>query len=106
MAAFGTFFIVILLTVVNAFLNGWFWMMGYELGIAPLINHLGVAPAIPYMYFVLLVLGWSLMKGKKVDTKDDSQVTEAKFWTKYLGVICTDLLILGILWVFNIVFIG
>ena len=67
MAAIGTFCIVILITVLSAFLNGWFWMMGYELGIAPLINYLGVAPAIPYMFFVLLCLAWTLIKLKNVD---------------------------------------
>lgn len=105
MAALGTFFIVILITVVSAFLNGWFWMMGYELGIAPLINHLGVAPAIPYMFFVLLCLAWSLIKLKKVDDSGP-KITEKKFWLRYFGVICTDFLILGILWVFNLLVVG
>ena len=54
---------VLVITACNAFLNGWFWMMGYELGIAPLINYLDVAPAIPYLYFVLLALAWALIKG-------------------------------------------
>lgn len=106
MKALGTFLIVILITVVSAFLNGWFWMMGYELGIAPMINYLGVAPAIPYMFFVLFCLAWSLIKPKRLDYDNAPKVTEAKFWSKYLGVICTDLLILGILWVFNLLIIG
>ena len=106
MAAIGTFCIVILITVLSAFLNGWFWMMGYELGIAPLINYLGVAPAIPYMFFVLLCLAWTLIKLKNVDYDNATKITEAKFWAKYFGVICTDLLILGILWVFNLCVVG
>lgn len=105
MAAIGTFCIVILITVLSAFLNGWFWMMGYELGIAPLINYLGVAPAIPYMLFVLLCLAWTLIKPKKVDN-NEIKITEVKFWTKYLGVICTDFLLLGILWMFNLCVVG
>ena len=106
MKAIGTFFVVILITVLSAFLNGWFWMMGYELGIAPLINYLGVAPEIPYVYFVLLCLGWSLIKAKKLDYDNATKVTELKFYAKYLGVVCTDLLILGILWVFNLLVVG
>jgi hypothetical protein len=106
MAAIGTFCIVILITVLSAFLNGWFWMMGYELGIAPLINYLGVAPAIPYMLFVLLCLAWSLIKPKTVDYDKATKITEAKFWPKYFGIICTDLLILGILWLFNLCVVG
>ena len=106
MAAIGTFCIVILITVISAFLNGWFWMMGYELGIAPLINYLGVAPSIPYMLFVLLCLAWALIKSKKVDDDKSTKITEAKFWTKYFGVLFTNLLILGILWVFNLFVVG
>ena len=102
MVAIGTFFIVILITVVSAFLNGWFWMMGYELGIAPLINHLGTAPSIPYMFFVLLYLSCSLINSKKLDSDISTKITEAKFWAKYFGVIYTNLFILGILWVFNL----
>ena len=102
MAAIGTFFIVILITVVSAFLNGWFWMMGYELGITPLINYLGTAPSIPYMFFVLLCLSYNLIKSKKLDSDIPTKITESKFWTKYFGVICTDLLILGVLWIFNL----
>jgi hypothetical protein len=106
MAAIGAFCIVILITVLSAFLNGWFWMMGYELGIAPLINHLGVAPAIPYMFFVLLCLAWTLIKSKNVEPDKETKITEVKFWTKYFGVIFTDILILGILWVFNLCVVG
>ena len=106
MKAIGTFFVVILITVLSAFLNGWFWMMGYELGIAPLINYLGEAPAIPYMFFVLLCLGWNLIKSKNTNSDETGGVTEGKFWLKYFGVICTDLIILGILWVVNLLVVG
>jgi hypothetical protein len=106
MKAIGTFFVVILITVSSAFLDGWFWMMGYELGIAPMINYLGVAPAIPYMLFVLLCLAWNLIKSKSSYNNDSPNITERKFWTKYLGVICTDFLLLGILWVFNLCIVG
>lgn len=106
MKAIGTFFVVILITVGSAFLNGWLWMMGYELGIAPMINYLGVAPAIPYMLFVLLCLAWNLIKSKSSYNNDSTNITEGKFWTKYLGVICTDFLLLGILWVFNLCVVG
>lgn len=106
MKALGTFLIVILITVVSAFLNGWFWMMGYELGIAPMINYLGVAPAIPYMFFVLLCLAWNLIKSKSSYNNYYTNITEGKFWAKYLGVICTDFLLLGILWVFNLCVVG
>ena len=106
MTAIGAFCIVILITVLSAFLNGWFWMMGYELGIAPLINYLGEAPAIPYMFFVLLCLGWSLIKSKSTNSNETGGVTEGKFWLKYFGIICTDLIILGILWVVNLLRVG
>lgn len=106
MAAIGTFFIVILITVVSAFLNGWFWMMGYELGIAPLIDHIAEAPSIPYILFVLLCLTWSLIKSKKADYDNETKITDVKFWAKYFGVIFTNLLILGILWVFNLLVVG
>lgn len=101
MKIFGTFAIVTIITVINALLNGWFWMMGYELGIAPLINYLDVAPAIPYKYFLLLAFAWMLIKPKKFED-NTLKVTEAKFWTRYIGVIVTDFLILGILYIFNL----
>ena len=106
MKALGTFFVVILITVVSAFLDGWFWMMGYELGVTPMINHLGVAPAIPYMFFVLLCLAWNLIKSKSSYNNDSTDITDGKFWAKYLGVLCTDFLLLGILWVFNLCVVG
>lgn len=101
MKTFGTFLLCIVLIICNAFLNAWFCMMGYELGIAPLINYLDVAPAIPYLYFVLLCLAWSLIKGKRIED-NTPKVNEAKFWTRYIGVILTDFMILGILYIFNL----
>ncbi len=97
----GAILLVLVITVCNAFLNGWFWMMGYELGIAPLINYLDVAPAVPYLYFVLLALTWALIKGKGLEN-DPPKVTEAKFWARYIGVVLTDFIILGILYIFNL----
>ena len=97
----GAILLVLVITACNAFLNGWFWMMGYEFGIAPLINYLDVAPAIPYLYFVLLALAWALIKGKRLEN-DPPKVTEAKFWTRYIGVVLTDFMILGILYIFNL----
>lgn len=96
-----TILTAVILTVINVFLNGWFWMMGYELGIAPLISYLDVAPAIPYLYFVLLCLAWQLIKAKR--TEDNApKLNETKFWTRYFGVIITDFMILGILYIFNL----
>lgn len=97
----GAILLVLVITCCNAFLNGWFWMMGYELGIAPLINYLDAAPAIPYLYFVLLCLAWSLIKGKRLED-NTPKVTEARFWSRYIGVVITDFLILGILYIFNL----
>ena len=96
-----SFLFVLIFTVINAFLNAWFWMMGYELGIAPLINYLDVAPAIPYLYFVLLCLAWSLIKAKHIED-NTPKVNEAKFWARYIGVILTNFMILGILYIFNL----
>jgi hypothetical protein len=106
MKTIGTILVVILITVVSAFLNGWLWMMGYELGVAPMINHIGVAPSIPYKFFVLLCLTWNLIKTKSSYNNDSTNITEGKFWAKYFGVICTNFLLLGILWVFNICVVG
>ena len=106
MKTIGTFFVVILITVLSAFLNGWFWMMGYELGITPLINYLSEAPTIPYMFFVLLCLGCNLIKSKSTNSNETGGITEGKFWLKYFGVVCTDLIILGILWVVNLLVVG
>lgn len=96
-----SFLFVLIFTVINTFLNAWFWMMGYELGIAPLINYLDVAPAIPYLYFVLLCLAWSLIKAKHIED-NTPKVNEAKFWARYIGVILTNFMILGILYIFNL----
>lgn len=96
-----TFGIVVIITVINTFLNAWFWMMGYELGIAPLINYLDAAPAIPYLYFVLLTSAWMLIKPKNIENNTPT-VNETKFWTRYIGVILTDFMILGILYIFNL----
>lgn len=106
MKTIGTIFVVILITVVSAFLDGWFWMMGYELGVAPMINYISVAPAIPYMFFVLLCLAWSLIKSKSSYNNDSTNITEVKLWAKYFGVICTDFILLGILWMFNLCVVG
>lgn len=97
----GAILLVLVITACNAFLKGWLWMMGYELGIAPLINYLDVAPAIPYLYFVLLAVAWMLIKPKKIDD-NTSKITEEKFWTRYIGVVLTDFMILGILYIFNL----
>lgn len=101
MKTFGTFLSVIFITACNALLNSWFLMMGYKLGIAPLINYLDAAPAIPYKYFLLLTFAWMLIKPKKIEDTTPT-VTEAKFWTRYIGVVLTDFMILGILYIFNL----
>lgn len=76
-------------------------MMAYELGVVPLINHLDTAPEIPYMYFVLIWLAYGVIKSKKVED-NGPKITEAKFWTRYLGVLSTDFIILGVLWLVNL----
>lgn len=102
MTTLVTFFIVFSITIFSSFLTGWFWMMGYELGIAPLINYLGVAPEIPYIYFVLICMVVSLIRAKSPD-KQTSLNTE--FALNFLGVILGNLFILGILWLTNLLFI-
>lgn len=102
MKTIGTFLIIIIITIANAFLNGYFLMCGYELGMVPLINYLtGTSPTIPYVYFVLLTLGWSLIKNKKVDNNETTSVLTNKFWSRYFGVICTSFVVLGILYLLN-----
>lgn len=99
--------IVFCLMIGNTFLNGWFYMKGYELGVAPLINYLGVAPHIPYILFVLLATAFSMVKSKTVNNLKEEGMTpySAVFWAKYVGIVGTDFMLLLILWAINCIFL-
>jgi hypothetical protein len=99
--------IVFCLMIGNTFLNGWFYMKGYELGVVPLINHLGVAPHIPYILFVLLAAAFSMVKSKTINNLKEEGMTpdNAVFWTKYVGIVGTDFMLLLILWAINCIFL-
>lgn len=103
MKTFYTFALAMALAVVGHLLNGWFWLMGYELGIMPFIEHIGyVAPTIPYLMFVLLCATRSLLKSKPV-ANEALTFDNPKFWTRYLSAIATDFLALFILWILNLI---
>lgn len=99
--------IVFCLIIGNTFLNGWFYMKGYELGVVPLINHLGVAPHIPYILFVLLAAAFSIIKSKTGNNFKEEGMTpdNAVFWSRYAEIVVTDFILLLILWAINCIFL-
>ena len=94
--------LVLLLTICNSFFNGWIWSLAYELGFAPFFSQFVNMPDIPYLMFVLLTVAWSLVRFKNTSDKDAPEVNTPAFWTKYIGIILTDLLVVGVLYLFNI----
>lgn len=96
-------FLAIVIAAINHLFNGWIWMMSYELGIMPFIEHLGyTTPTIPYLLFVLLCATRSLLRSKPV-TNETLTFDNPKFWTRYFGVIGSDLLALFMLWILNLI---
>jgi hypothetical protein len=100
-----TITLVLLLTVCNIFLNGWIWSLAYELGVVPFLSQFVNMPDIPYLMFVLLVATWSVVKSKNTD-KDAPAFDTPAFWTKYIGIIITELLGIGILYLFNVIILN
>lgn len=97
-----TITLVMLLTICNSFFNGWVWSLAYELGFAPFFSQFVNMPDIPYLMFVLLSVAWSLVRFKSTGDKDAPAVDTTAFWSKYIGIIITDLLGIGVLYLFNI----
>jgi hypothetical protein len=102
MKLFKTITLVLLLTIGNSFFNGWVWSLAYELGFAPFFSQFMNMPDIPYLMFVLLTVAWSVVRFKSTGDKDAPAVDTPAFWTKYIGIIITDLLRIGVLYLFNI----
>lgn len=97
-----TITLVLLLTIGNGFFNGWVWSLAYKLGFAPFFSQFVNMPDIPYLMFVLLTTTWSLVRFKTTGDSDGPLVDTPVFWAKYLGIIFTDLLGIGILYLFNL----
>lgn len=103
MKTFKIFIMVIVLTIGNWFFNGWLWSMAYKLGIIPFFSQFTNMPDIPYMMFVLLAATWSLIRMKSTGDKDGPQINTPEFVAKYIGIIVTDFMLLGALWVLNMI---
>ena len=101
MKLFKTITLVLLLTIGNSFFNGWVWSLAYELGFKPFFSQFTNMPDIPYLMFVLLTVAWSLVRFKNTGDKDAPGVNTPAFWTKYIGIIITDLLGIGVLCLLN-----
>lgn len=100
MATFLTILGGIILVFVNALFNGFMIMEAYELAFVPFINHFINTPTIPYMVFVLVGLGINLCRPQ---SESKYKVGETKFWIAWLSTICSKLMLIFILWVFNII---
>ena len=102
MKGFGFFVCSIFMMFISLLINGFIYMEMYELALAPLLNYLGNAPAIPYGMFVLIVCFLSLFsRGEK--TKYDS--FDKKFWSAYLTIIAGKFILLGVTFMFNLMFV-
>ena len=104
MKGFRTFIIGFILIMVNCFFMGFIYMEMYELAVAPLLNYLGNAPYIPYGCFVLLNCVFALYNSNN-DKKKKYAEMNAEFWIDYLTTIVNKLIILGITFMFNLMFV-
>lgn len=100
MAVFLTILGGIILVFVNALFNGFVIMEAYELAFVPFINHFISTPTIPFMVFVLVGLGINLCMPR---SESKYKLGEMKFWTTWLSTVCSKLMLLFILWIFNII---
>lgn len=104
MKGFGTFIIGFFLILVNCFFMGFIYMEMYELAVAPLLNYFCVAPQIPYGIFVLFNCLIALYNSNKDKKKKYTEMNE-EFWVDYLTAIVNKLIILGITFMFNLMFV-
>lgn len=100
MAVFLTILGGIILVFVNALFNGFVIMEAYELAFTPFINHFISTPTIPFMVFVLVGLGINLCRPQ---SESKYKITDKEYWPKWLSIICTKLLLILIIWIFNII---
>lgn len=101
MKTFKQLVLVLLVTMGNCFFNGWIWSLAYELGFKPFLSQFANAPDIPYLMFVLLTATWSLVRYKSTGDKDAPVISSPEFWAKYIGIVVTDFIEIGILYLFN-----
>ncbi len=104
MKGFRTFIIGFILIMVSCFFMGFIYMEMYELAVAPLLNYLGNAPYIPYGCFVLLNCVVALYNSDKKKEKKYTELNE-EFWIDYLTSAFQKFIILGITFMFNLMFI-
>ena len=100
MAIFLTILGGIILVFINALFNGFIIMEAYELAFVPFINHFINPPSISFMVFVLVGLGINLCRPQ---TESKYKLGETKFWATWLSTICSKLMLIFILWIFNII---
>jgi len=95
------FFLAFILAIISSLFTGFIYMETYELALAPLINYLGNAPHIPFIYFLLLALGISAISKIR---ESKYEIKDFKFWANYVGSIISKLIMLFILWIINNMF--
>lgn len=90
----------IFLIIVNALFNGFILMEVYELAFMPFLTYFCEPSIIPFMVFVLVGLGINLCRPQ---SESKYKITDKEYWQKWLSIICTKLLLILIIWIFNIV---
>lgn len=100
MAVFTCIFIGLVLVIINALFNGFVIMEAYDLAFSPLLTYFCEPPIIPFFIFVLVGLGINLCRPQ---SGSKYKITDKGYWTKWLSVICTKLLLILIIWIFNII---
>ena len=90
----------IFLIIVNALFNGFVIMEAYELAFSPFLTYFCEPSIIPFMVFVLVGLGINLCRPQ---SESKYKITDKEYWQKWLSIICTKLLLILIIWIFNIV---
>ena len=94
----------IFLIFVNCLFTGFIFMGMYDLAIVPLLNCFFVAPEIPYGLFVIFTSVVAMLNSSKESKKKYSNFNE-EFWIDYFSSIFQKLVILGITFIFNLLFI-
>ena len=100
MAIFLTILGGIILVFINALFNGFVIMEAYELAFSPFLTYFCEPSIIPFMVFVLVGLGINLCRPQ---SESKYKITDKEYWQKWLSIICTKLLLILIIWIFNIV---
>ena len=93
----------IFLIIVNALFNGLILMGVYELAFLPLLQIICNPPTIQYAVFILVGMGINICRKQSSTEYKEYKITDINFWYKWLSIICTKLLLILIIWIFNIV---